>query len=71
MKAWHEKCNNNNYVSFEVQLVPTQRTVCVVPIILSSVVIIRHCRSTSLQVLYVRPHTPYKHKNLLYLKLVL
>jgi hypothetical protein len=64
--TWNENCNNNRDVTVEVQIVPTLRAVCVVPIILPAVVIICHCRSTISQELDVRPHTLYKHKNLLY-----
>jgi len=66
MKTWNEKYHHNRDVLIEEQLVPTQRTLCVVPIILSAMVIIRHCHSTSSQVLDVGPQTLYKYKNLLY-----
>jgi hypothetical protein len=58
-------CNNNRDLTVEIKIVPTQRAVCNVPITLSAVVTVRHCRSTSSQMLDVRPHTLYKHKNLL------
>jgi hypothetical protein len=57
MKTRNEKCKDNRDLRVEVKHIPTQRAISFVRIILSAIVIVRHCDSNSLQILDVRPHT--------------